>query len=217
MDMLTTILYIILSVAVIIPTAIFTYKKLMKKDIVTRNLTLSKDSRIKKKDYKTINEFKYNKETDLIPKRKDRLICIFFSEDKGCHFIFREFTVKTKYFTFHDGLYLIDNSAIHTTRNGSRVCFYLEGISTPLKMSNIERYTEEIEYMDLYGNKQISTVEKIKGLKMDSKIMDVFCDEKFAENFTKEPATAMNLLLLILVIVNIALTGILYAVVWYFR
>ena len=45
-------------------------------------------------------------------------------------------------------MYIIDNEAIHIAGNGARIAFYLEGISTPIKMSNIEKITKEIEYTE---------------------------------------------------------------------
>jgi hypothetical protein len=124
---------------------------------------------------------------------------------------------KTDSFRFHNGLYLIDNEAIHISGNGSRVAFYLEGISTPIKMSNIEKETIEMDYIDLYGKKQKTLIQKIKGLKFDAKILDIFANRKFAELFTKTPTPLTGLLTLILAVVTIIMIGICYGVVYYFR
>jgi hypothetical protein len=156
-------------------------------------LVIGKSKSIEKKNYKDINEFKYNKKTDLVPKKRNKLICVVFSEERGCHFLLRKLNEKTDWFRFKNGLYIIDNESIHITSNGSRVAFYLEGISTPIKMSNIERITETLDYKDLYGNKQKTTINKIKGLKFDAKILDTFANRRFAELFTKQPMDKMAL------------------------
>jgi hypothetical protein len=179
-------------------------------------LQLKKDETIIKQDYEDNNEFKYDKKTMLVPKKKNRLICVFFSENKGCYFIFRKFNNKDNCFRFRKGLYIIDNESIHITKNGSRVSFYMEGISTPIKMTNIERYTDYVEYKDLYGNKQSSLVQKIRGLKFDSKILDTFCDERFAQNFTKTSIDKFQIFVLIFGIVTMIVSIINSVLIWYF-
>lgn len=180
------------------------------------NLELKKDNTINRADYENKEEFKFDKKTDLIPKKKNRLLCIFFSENRGCYFICRKFNNKNDSFRFRKGLYIIDNESIHITKNGSRVAFYLEGISTPIKQSNIEKYTDLVEYTDLYGNKRTSYVQKIRGLKFDSKILDTFCDEKFAQNFTKTSIDKYQIITLIIGIVTMVTTIINSVLIWYF-
>lgn len=180
-------------------------------------LQIGRNRNIEKMDYTDKNQFKYDKLTDVVPKKKNRLICIIFSEEKGCNFLLRKLNIKTDYFRFHNGIYIIDNESIHITGNGSRVAFYLEGISTPIKMSNIEKETISMDYIDLYGKKQRTTIQKIKGLKFDAKILDIFANRKFAELFTKTPTPMTGLLTLILSIVIIIMVGICYGVVYYFR
>jgi hypothetical protein len=174
---------------------------------------------IKKEYYKDINEYIFDKKTNVVPSSKNRLICIIFSEDKGCYFVFRKISCNASFdhFRFKKGLYIIDNEAIHIAGNGSRVAFYLEGISTPIKMSNIEKETKKIEYTDLYGNKKVSIIEKIKGLKFDARILDIFANRKFAENFTKTPVKGMEFLLLILGLISIIMIGISYGIIYLFR
>lgn len=180
-------------------------------------LQLKRDKTIKKRNYDNPKEYHYDAKTERVPNKKDRLICIFFSEEKGCHIIFRKMNAKSNCFRFRKGLYIIDNESIHVTKNGSRVAFYLESISTPIKMSNIEKQVETIDYTDLYGNKQKSTVTKIKGLKFDSKIFDTFANERFAEIFTKQKIDNLQLILLILGIISLVMIGISYGIIYYFR
>lgn len=146
---------------------------------------LQQNPDIKRKDYENRFEYKFDKNTNLIPKKHNKLLCVMFSEDRGAYFILRKFDDKTDTFRFRNGLYIIDNESIHLTRNRTRICFYLEGISTPIKLSNIEKESINVEYVDLDGQTKITKINKIKGLKFDAKILDIATDRKLAENFTK--------------------------------
>ena len=122
------------------------------------------------------------------------------------------------YFKYRNGMYIIDNEAIHLTSNGSRVAFYLEGISTPIKMSNIPYEEVNIPYTDLYGKKhEDNLVRKIKGLDFDSKILNTFANRKFAELFTRTPMKSFELILVILSIICVVMIGISYGITYYFR
>jgi hypothetical protein len=83
-------------------------------------------------------------------------------------------------------------------------------------MSNIERETKTVEYIDLYGEKRTSTITKIKGLKFDAKILDTFANRRFADLFTRQTINNFQLILLLLCIITCALTGI-SIVTSYFR
>jgi hypothetical protein len=95
-------------------------------------LSLKKDKTIKKKDYynketpknKIDNlkqEYKFDKNTDLIPKKCNKLICIMFTDDKGRYFLARKINTKKNFFRFRKGRYIIDNEAIQLTRNVNRI------------------------------------------------------------------------------------------------
>jgi len=185
--------------------------------ISTKNLNLKKDKTIKKKNYTDIEEYRFDKKTNYVPKKINRLICIMMSEDKGCYFILRKFDKKNDSFRFNKGLYIIDNEAIHITKNGNRISLYLEGISTPIKMSNIEKELANIDYIDLDGTKKKSRIMRIKGLKFDSKILDIFTDRKLSENFTNIKNTNLELFCLIIGIISLVMIGIGYAFSYYFR
>lgn len=161
---------------------------------------LKRKGTIKKKDFENIDEYKFEKNTNVIPRFRNSLICIMLSEEKGCSIILRKFSNKLNYFKFNRGKYLIDNEAIHITDNGARISVYLEGVSTPIKMSNIEKKVEEIKFVDLYGNTQTTKVTKIKGLKFDAKILDTFTNRKLAELFTKQTVDNFQFFLLLLLL-----------------
>ena len=124
---------------------------------------------------------------------------------------------EVDFFRFKKGQYIIDNESIHIANNGARVAFYLEGISTPIKMSNIERESITIEYFDLYGKKQKSTVQKIKGLKFDAKILDVFANRRFADLFTRQTINNWQFFLLLMGIISIVLMAVNIAVSYFFQ
>lgn len=180
-------------------------------------IKFNRNKAIKRIDYANKNEFHYDKKTDIVPKKTNKLLCIMFSEDKGAYFIFRKFNINKDldFFRFKKGMYIIDNESIHITNNNVRVAFYLEGISTPIKMSNIEKEILEIEYIDLKGETKKSTVQKIKGLKFDAKILDIFLNRRFAEIFTRTPMKGFEVYILIIGIITLIMVGIGYAVTYF--
>lgn len=180
-------------------------------------LVIGKNKAIDRNNFSDSDEYKYNKITDLVPKKRNRLVCIVFSEERGCHFILRKLNTKADFFKFKNGIYIIDNESIHIASNGSRIAFYLEGISTPIKLSNIEKVVETIEYTDLYGNKQKTKVNKIKGLKFDAKILDTFANRRFAELFTRTPMNNFEFFILIFSIIAVIMIGITDVLVYYYR
>lgn len=150
-----------------------------------KTIKFEENKEINKNDYENKYEYKFDKKTNLVPNKTNSLMCVIFSEDKGAYFIRRKFTNKSDTFRFNKGLYIIDNEAIHLTKNRIRICFYLEGVSTPIKMSNIEKEVIAVEYIDIDGTLKRTKINKIKGLKFDAKILDIATDRKLAENFTK--------------------------------
>jgi hypothetical protein len=72
--------------------------------------------------------------------------------------------------------------------------------------------------MDLDGTMKITKINKIKGLKFDSKILDIATDRKLAENFTNiEEKLKFALITLIIVSVTMILTIVCIGIVYYFR
>ena len=188
---------------------------------MSKKLRFTKNPSIQKEDYKDKDEFAYNKETDVVPRLKNRLLCIFFSEDRGCYFIYRKMVLRgndkeVDFFRFKKGQYIIDNESIHIAANGCRVAFYLEGISTPIKMSNIDKEIVTIKYTDLYGVEKESKVQKIKGLKFDAKILDVFANRRFADLFTRQTINNWQFFLLLIGIAGVVLMAVNIAVSYFY-
>jgi hypothetical protein len=179
---------------------------------------LVKNPEIKKINYDNRYEYIFEKKTNLIPTKNNKLLCVIFSEDRGAYFIFRKYKDKSDTFRFRKGLYIIDNEAIHLTQNRTRMCFYLEGVSTPIKMTNIEKEKVNVEYLDLDGSLKTTTIMKIKGLKFDSKILDIATDRKLAENFTKiEDKIKWALITVIIVLITLIVSIVGIVVTYFFR
>lgn len=163
---------------------------------------------IKRKDYIKHNEYMFDKKTNVVPNKRNRLLCVVFTENRGCSFFYHDpkLNANSDYdsFRFRKGLYIVDNEAIHISDNGARVAFYLEGISTPIKMSNIDKETKTVEYLDLTGEKRKSVITKIKGLKFDAKILDTFANRRFSELFTVvKPDKAIMLLFIFSIAITV--------------
>jgi hypothetical protein len=161
---------------------------------------------IRKKEYDDKNEYRFNKAVDLIPTPTNKLICIMLTEDKGFYITKRAIIERLDHFRFRNGKYIIENEGIHISENGVRYSIYFEGVSTPLKMSNIEKKVVEKTFIDLHGKKQKSKIEIIKGLKFDSKVLDIFTNRVLAENFTKNTIDNFQVFILLFCIVNIVTT-----------
>ena len=152
-------------------------------------LNLKTNKSILTKENKTLVpdkfERKFNKETDVVPRKINRLIAMVFREDKSAKIIYVKSDNITKDFIHKGHLYFIEPTAIHNCDNGQRIALYLEGISTPLSHANVEKILQKVNYKDLDGTIKSKVVTKIKGLKYDSRILAIFTDRKFAEVFTK--------------------------------
>ena len=128
-------------------------------------------------------------------------LCIVLSEGKGSKWYWipdgqDKFSVdKNTYFIIDDGVYIY---------NGIRVLIYMEGISTPISHSLIDREEITKEITDSKGKKRKIKIQKIKGLKFDSKLIDMLLNRNLADEFTKEHMDLPNLVLLILLVVTVA-------------
>lgn len=128
-------------------------------------------------------ERKFQRRTDVIPKKINKLIAIIFREDKGAKLLLVNSRVND--FVHNGHLYFLNPEATYITDNQDRIAFYLEGISTPMSHSNIEKMLVKVQYKELDGSISEKEVMKIKGLKYDSRILQIFTDRKFAEVFTR--------------------------------
>lgn len=126
---------------------------------------------------------RFFQKTDKVPKKVNRLIAVIFREDKIAKILMIKSTEKD--FVHKSHLYFIDPECIYLTDNGNRIALYLEGVSTPISHNNIEKYIDTVKYTDIDGSEKVAKVVKIKGLKWDSRIIELFTNRKFAEVFTR--------------------------------
>ncbi len=141
-----------------------------------------------------------------------KILCIILGEGKDCNFIeipdiYDSFSFKENtYFVVSDGIYI---------HNSIRILLYLEGISTPLHHGYIERTSEIRSYIDRITNEEKTMkIHTIKGLKFDSKLIDLLLNRHLADEFTKQHMDLPNLAIVILLIVSIAV-GIINIAMWY--
>lgn len=179
-------------------------------------LRLKKDKAIKKEDYKNKEEFKFDKKTDLVPSKNDKLLIIILSETKGAIFLYRKFDKFTTVFRFNKGKYFIENEAIYTTRNGTRTSVYIEGVSLPLKTKYVEKILKKVKYVDIDGTQKETEVQVPKGLRFDAKIFDTFSNREFAEVFTKPPQTKLELFIIILTFVSVIICAVNSILIYYY-
>lgn len=150
---------------------------------MSKDLNLVNNKNITKELYPDKFERKFNKDIDKVPKKVNKLIALVFREDKGAKILY--INGKWNDFTHNGHLYFLNPEATYITDNGNRIVFYLEGVSTPMSHSNIEKKLVKIAFKELDGSVSEKLVMKIKGLKYDSRILQIFTDRKFAEVFTK--------------------------------
>ena len=92
---------------------------------------------------------------------------------------------------------------------------YLEGISLPISHKYIEKEDIKKEITNrTTGKKQIKIIHKIKGLKFDSKIIDMMLNRGLTDAFTKVHLDLPNLAILIGVMVGV-IVGIVNIVMWF--
>jgi len=144
-------------------------------------------------------KFKTTKEGEPTVKSKGDILAIILKEGKGSRWKWvdddeERFSVDgNTYFIVDEGTYL---------KGSLRIMIFLEGISTPMNHSNIDReeVVKQVIDRDTQEIKKIK-IQKIKGLKFDSKIIDVLLNRHLADEFTREHMDLPNLLIIIFLII----------------
>jgi len=144
--------------------------------------------------------------------KKRSMLCIILKEGKGSKWRWLddnedEFSIDgNTYFKQDEGTYL--NGYI-------RIMVYLEGISLPVNHGLIEH--EELEKTvksKVTGKEKKVKVTKIKGLKFDSKIIDMMLNRGLTDAFTKQHMDLPNLAIIILLIASL-IVGIINIAMWF--
>lgn len=138
---------------------------------------------------------------------KNCFLAIILRENKGARLRWISYATNQEtfrsnnhtYFSIADGLYLAPNRLM--------IAIYLEGISTPLSHRNVERETVTRQ-IEKEGELTDVELDVIKGLKFDSKILDVLLNRGLAEEFTEMKPDKTVFVVFMLIVINMILTGI---------
>ncbi len=134
--------------------------------------------------------------------RYGSILCVILKESKGSTWIWIK--DSTERFSNDDHTYFPRSEGTYL-KGGVRFLIFMEGVSTPMHHGYIERETEEREFTDNdTGKTKKVKVEKIKGLKFDSKLIDMLLNRNLADQFTSNHIDLPNLLIIVLLIVNVA-------------
>jgi len=141
---------------------------------------------------------------------KNRVLCVILGESKGANLIWINSTHDS--FSYNNNTYFLQDEGIFITPDNVRCCVYLEGVSTPISPKYIQKELIKRK-IKVEGKEKEVTVAVIKGLKYDSKIIDVLLNRGLARIFTniKEDKIFyivffMTLALTVIGIVNIGVT-----------
>ena len=141
------------------------------------------------------------KDADNPKKAKNRILCIILKEGKGSKWIWIDEDKEN--FSLDGHTYFKIDEGTHI-KGITRLMVYLEGISLPLHHGHIDYETREIEITNREtGEKEKREFKFIKGLKFDSKIMDVILNGDLAKEFTRQHMDLPNLIIIILLIAGL--------------
>jgi len=166
----------------------------------TKTKTIKK--KLEKPEYEKITKMEF-----LTPKdKKKKILCIILNDNSTTTWIWKK--QKTKSFSFNDCWYYIVHDGAYKTGTGTVIMVFLEGISTPMSHDNITREKKEVEILDATTQKKVKrTIEKIKGLKFDGKLIDMLLNRDLFAEFTKQridlPTTITAILLMIVMVLGV--------------
>lgn len=175
---------------------------------MSKEFKLTKNKTITKELIPDKFERRYEKNVDIVPKKENKLIAIIFRENKSAKI--RYIAGNIKDFIVSGHLYFTEPTAIYNCDNGQRIALYLESISTPLSHANVEKVLDKVKYKDIDGTEKEKVITRIKGLKYDSRIIEIFTDRKFAEIFTRVQIDkwAFYTFICLIVLIALSVTGI---------
>jgi len=148
-----------------------------------------------------------NENSEIAPRKiKNCLIAIILRENKGAYF--KKVKNSKQDFRHKRNFYFIIPESIYLCGK-QRYSVYLEGISTPFSHMNITYETRIVEIINpLTQEKEKREVRKIKGLKYDSKLLDVLLNTRLAQMFLSMKdsweLTLTVILLIALIVIGIA-------------
>lgn len=145
--------------------------------------------------------------------KRDKILCIVLAEGKGSTWLFID--DKSERFSVKDNTYFTLSEGTHICGSG-RFMIFVEGVSTPLHHGYIEKelFTKEVIDKET-GEKKVLKLNRIKGLKYDSKIIDILLNRHLADEFTRQHIDLPNLVIIILMIVVVILGVINIVLTWF--
>lgn len=162
---------------------------------------------VKAKDGKKTFELKdYDDKNLTLPKKYfKKHLAIILKENSGCVF---KWTPKNLYrFSVDENTYFNTKSSNYVSDNNILVSVYLEGIPIAISHDIVEweTVTKTIHLLD--GTEQNVEFEKIKGVNVDSQIIDYLLNRGLSDVFTYQKASfgsfIQTIMLIILIIINI--------------
>lgn len=134
------------------------------------------------------------------------ILCLILKEGKGSSWVWVNDSFER--FSFNDNTYFKQDEGTYQKDN-LRFLIFLEGISMPMHHGYIERETIKKLFTDKNTGKEKSIdITKIKGLKYDSKAIDMLLNRHLADEFTKQHMDLPNLAIIVLLILNLIISGI---------
>jgi hypothetical protein len=136
-----------------------------------------------------------------LEKQKYNILCIILKEGKGSSWLWINDAFER--FSYEENTYFkVDSGTYH--KGSLRLFIYLEGVSLPMHHGYIkrEKITKQIKDRNTGKLKDV-IITKIKGLKFDSKVIDVLLNRNLADEFTKVHMDLPNLAIVILLVLNL--------------
>jgi len=137
--------------------------------------------------------------TDVVPPRKNRVLCIVLRENKST--IWKWLSYKQDRFSIDGNTYFREPSGVYLSKNKVLMSVYIEGVSTPIGHNNIDRSLEKKTYIDPLTQKT-KTVEvpRINNLKFDSEIIDILLNRHLADEFTRVAVDGRGILTVLILL-----------------
>jgi hypothetical protein len=138
------------------------------------------------------------------PLQTSRILCLLLNENKTSEWVFKKRIVQR--FSHRGNTYYLQPEGMYITPNNVIVAVFMEGVSTPLGHRNIEKITKKVMIENPEtGKPEERSIIQIKGLKYDSKLIDMLLNRDLFAEFTKSYLDIPQLLLIVLLAINVIL------------
>lgn len=166
-----------------------------------------KDTNKKIVDTKDILEELDNYNIVLPKDKKRKILAIILKENKGT--VWKWISKRQYRFSIDENTYFNTYKAVYTSENNIAVSVYFEGIPIAMCHDFIETEKRKKDITLVDGHSQEIEYTAIKGVKVDSKVLDFLLNRGLADEFTKQKIgfgsliqTMLTLIILICVIIT---------------